>query len=140
MLSREKQPPNNKPDPVKEAKKEEEAATRALDEFFCETVNERWELAYQKLTQIDMDNIPLEDFLEWKKAVSQVYKLGNYKITYFRKYTNCDYAGVIYSTIFQFSVGLTEMQISTKQISEENTQKMLPSTANPGAFALDFTD
>jgi diguanylate cyclase (GGDEF)-like protein len=138
ILNREKQ--NTAPDPVKEAKKEEEAATRALDDFFCETVNERWESAYQKLTQIDAENIPVEDFLEWKKAVSQVYKLGNYKITYFRKYTNCDYAGVIYPTIFQFSVGLTEMQISTKQISEENTQKYVAFDGSSWRVCLGYTD
>lgn len=138
ILNREKQ--NAERDPVREAKKEEEAATRALDEFFCETVNERWEKAYQKLTQIDADNIPMEDFLEWKKAVSQVYKLGNYKITYFRKYTNCDYAGVVYPTIFQFSVGLTEMQISTGQISEENTQKYVAYDGSSWRVCLGYTD
>jgi GGDEF domain-containing protein len=138
ILTREK--PNAAPDPVKEAKKEEEAATRVLDEFFCETVNERWESAYQKLTDVDMANIPVEDFLEWKKAVSQVYKLGNYKITYFRKYTNCDYAGVIYPIIFQFSVGLTEMQTSTKQISEENTQKYVAFDGKSWRVCLGYTD
>ena len=138
ILNREKQ--NIAPDPVKEAKKEEEAATRVLDDFFCETVNERWEKAYHKLTQIDVDNIPMEDFLEWKKAVSQVYKLGNYKITYFRKYTNCDYAGIVYPTIFQFSVGLTEMQISTGQISEENTQKYVAYDGSSWRVCLGYTD
>lgn len=139
MINREKQQ-NIAPDPVKEAKKEEEAATRVLDEFFCETVNERWDKAYQKLTKIDTDNIPMDDFLEWKRAVSQVYKLGNYKITYFRKYTNCDYAGIVYPTIFQFSVGLTEMQISTKQISEENTQKYVAFDGTDWRVCLGYTD
>lgn len=139
MINREKQQ-NTAPDPAKEAKKEEEAATRVLDEFFCETVNERWESAYQKLTKIDVDNIPMEDFLEWKKAVSQVYKLGNYKITYFRKYTNCDYAGVVYPAIYQFSVGLTEMQISTKQISEETTQKYVAYDGTSWRVCLGYTD
>lgn len=140
ILTKEKVQKNAEPDPVAEAKKEEEAATRALDEFFCETVNERWEQAYHKLTQIDKDNIPIEDFLEWKKAVSQVYKLGNYKITYFRRYSNCDYAGVIYPTIFQFSVGLTEMQISTKQISEETTQKYVAYDGASWRVCLGYTD
>jgi DnaJ-class molecular chaperone with C-terminal Zn finger domain len=138
MPNREK--PNPEPDPVKEAKKEEEAATRALDEFFCETVNERWEKAYQKLTKIDTENIPQDDFLEWKKAVAQVYKLGNYKITYFRRYTNCDYAGVVFPTIFQFSVGLTEMQISTGRISEENTQKYVAYDGTSWRVCLGYTD
>jgi diguanylate cyclase (GGDEF)-like protein len=140
ILNKEKQPEKSQPDPAWEAKKEEEAAARVLDEFFCETVNERWENAYQKLTRIDIENIPKEDFLDWKKAVSQVYKLGNYKITYFRKYTNCDYAGVIYPTIYQFSVGLTEMQISTGQICEENTQKYVAFDGSSWRVCLGYTD
>lgn len=138
ILNREK--PSAAPNPVREAKKEEEAAAQVLDDFFCETVNERWENAYQKLTRIDTENIPLEDFLEWKKAVSQVYKLGNYKITYFRRYTNCDYAGVIFPTILQFSVALTEMQISTHQISEENTQKYVAFDGKSWRVCLGYTD
>lgn len=140
MLSKEKPQQNVAPDPVKEAKKDEEAATRVLDEFFCETVNERWEKAFEKLTKIDIENIPLDDFLEWKKAVSQIYKLGNYKITYFRRYTNCDYAGVVYPAIFQFSVSLTEMQISTKQISEETTQKYVAYDGSSWRVCLGYTD
>ncbi len=140
ISGKEKSPQNAAPDPLKEAKKEEAAASRVLDEFFCETVNERWEKAYEKLTRIDTDNIPLEDFLEWKKSVSLVYKLGNYKITYFRRYTNCEYAGKVYPVIFQFSVGLTEMQISTKQISEETTQKYVAYDGSSWRVCLGYTD
>ena len=139
ILNRDKQQQPER-DPIKEAKKLEEEATRVLDDFFCETVNERWETAYQKLTRIDNENIPMDDFLEWKRAVSQVYKLGNYKITYFRKYVNCDYAGVVYPTIFQFSVGLTEMQIATGQITEENTQKYVAYDGNGWRVCLGYTD
>lgn len=128
------------PDPVKEARREEAAAARILDEFFCETVNERWDRAYQKLTRVDTDNVPAEDFLEWKKAVSQIYKLGNYKITYFRKFSNCDYAGAVYPVIFQFSVALREMQISTGQISEENTQKYVAYDGKSWRVCLGYTD
>ncbi len=124
-------------DPVRETNEE---AISVLDDFFCETVNERWERAYEKLTNTDKDNIPVEDFLEWKRAVASVYKLGNYSITYFRKYTNCDYAGVIYKTVFQFSIGLTEMQISNGRISEENTQKYVAFDGTSWRVCLGYTD
>ena len=117
-----------------------EAARKTLDEFFHETLNEQWEKAYEKLTLADTSHIPFDDFLEWKKAVSQVYKLGNYKITYFRKYTNCDYAGVIYPAVFQFSVGLTEMQIVTGQITEEYAQKYVAYDAEGWRVCLGYTD
>ena len=140
LFQKEKPQEKRQPDPAWEAKKEEEAASRVLDEFFCETVNERWENAYQKLTQTDRNNIPEEDFLEWKREVSQVYKLGNHKLTYFRKYNNCDYAGVVYPKIIQFSVGLTEMQIATGQICEESTQKYVAYDGKDWRVCLGYTD
>ncbi len=126
--------------PVNETRKEEEDAMRVLDDFFCETVNERWENAYEKLTYLDKGNIPIEDFLSWKRAVAEVYKLGNYKITYFRKYTNCDYAGVIYKTILQFSVQLTEMKVSNMQINDETTEKYVAFDGSSWRVCLGYTD
>jgi len=41
-------------------------ASKALDEFFLNTVNEKWEDAYQKLTFVDKANIQLEDYWKWK--------------------------------------------------------------------------
>lgn len=119
---------------------EEEAATLILDEFFCETINERWEQAYGKLTRTDREHVPLADFLEWRQAVSELYKLGNYKIAYFRKYSNCDYAGVNYPLIIQFSVGLTEMEISTGQIREETAQKYVAYDGRAWRVCLGYTD
>lgn len=117
-----------------------ELAEKAINEFFHDTISEDWEKAYTKLSLIDRTNIPLKDFLEWKRAVAKVYKLGNYKISFFRKYKDCEYAGVIYPAIFQFSVKLTEMQILTGQISEENTQKYVSLDGDGYRVCLGYTD
>ncbi len=145
VLHQEKQrtepaPPQPKADPDETLKKEQEQALQVLDEFFCDTVNERWEKAYHKLTRIDIGNVPVDDFLEWKKAVSQIYKLGNYKIAYFRKYVNCEYAGVLFPIIIQFSVSLTEMQVTTGQISEDTTQKYVGFDGTAWRVCLGYTD
>lgn len=124
---------NNEEEKIKLAK-------AVLDEFFNDTVNENWDKAYQKLTSTDKTNIPVEDFLEWKKTVAKVYKLGNYKSTYFRKYHNCDYAGVVYSEIFHFSVSLTEMQVVTGKTSEEMTQKYVVYDQDGWKICLGYTD
>jgi GGDEF domain-containing protein len=136
--------PTPTPSPAKNTVRDErldtDLAAKVLDEFFRDTVNESWESAYQKLTSVDQNNIPREDFLEWKKAVSQMYRLGNYKITFFRKYQNCDYAGVIYPVIYQFSVALTEMQIVTGRISEEVTQKYVAFNGDGCRVCLGYLD
>ncbi len=120
--------------------KEEMQACGILNNFFTETINENWEKAYQQLTNIDMKNVPIDDFVEWKKVVTRIYKLGGYKVTFFRRYINCEYAGVVYPTILQFSVSLKEMKVSNSQISEENTQKYVAWDGNSWRVCLGYKD
>lgn len=103
--------------------KDETEAGRVLDEFFKDTINEEWEKAYNRLTRQDACNVPMKDFVDWKNAVTQIYKLGNYSITFFKKYASCEYAGKIYPKILQFSVSVQERHIGTGKSSEDTTQK-----------------
>ncbi len=112
-----------KTDFITRSAKEEAAAYSVLDDFFTETVNENWKKAYEKLTALDRKNVPMSDFVEWKKVVTQIYKLGGYKISFSKKYSNCEYAGVVYPVILKFSVALNEMKVTTSRFAEENTQK-----------------
>ena len=120
--------------------KAENAAYGALDDFFTETVNENWEKAYAKLTALDMKNVPITDFVEWKKVVTQIYKLGGYKISFLKRYSNCEYAGVVYPVILQFSVSLNEMKVSTSQFAEENTQKYVAFDGKIWRVCLGYKD
>ena len=117
-----------------------EAAERVLGEFFRGLINEEWESTYNRLTEIDRKNITLEDYVEWKSAVSQLYKLGNYKIDYFSKYENCEYAGINYPKILHFSVTLTEMQLATGQVNQEQAQKYIASDKDGWRVCLGYTD
>lgn len=117
-----------------------DTAYNIIDDFFRLMVNEEYALAYQKLTNVDKKNIPLEDFIEWKQVVSKLYKLGSYKINYFTKYYNCEYAGLYYSEILHFSVTVNEMRLATGQVTEEHTQKYVAFDNNEWRICFGFTD
>jgi curved DNA-binding protein CbpA len=103
--------------------KEAYSAFEMLDAFFRETLNENWEEAYRRLTEADRTNVGFGEFLEWKQAVHSVYRLGNYHISYFRRYDNCRYGGNIYPQIFHFIVKITELQQITGRITESSSHK-----------------
>jgi GGDEF domain-containing protein len=103
--------------------KESYNAYELLESFFRETLNEKWEEAYGRLTDADRENVSFQDFLEWKRAVHAVYRLGNYHIRFFRKYEDCRYGEEMYSRIFHFIVGITELQQVTGQIVESSSHK-----------------
>lgn len=135
--------PTPKPEKKEEKpphKKEETLAEKVLDAFFKNTVHENWNEAYAELTKLDAQNIPLEDFVEWKNAVTRIYKLGDYKISYFRRYENCEYAGKIYPVILQFAVSIKEMHVVTSQVSEETTQKYVAFDGQEWRVCLGYKD
>jgi len=119
---------------------ETELAEKVLAEFFDDLVNEKWQKSFQKFTFIDHRNIPLEDYIEWKKVVAKLYKLGNYKIQYSRTYENCEYAGVVYPKILHFSVTLTEMETTTGKVSQERTQKYVALDHGQWRVCLGYKD
>ncbi|MDR1571617.1 MAG: DnaJ domain-containing protein [Clostridiales Family XIII bacterium] len=103
--------------------KEAYRAFETLDSFFRETLNEKWGEAYERLTADDREKVGFQDFLEWKRAVHAVYRLGNYHISYFRRYGDCRYGDRVYSQIFHFIVRVTELQLVTGQIAESSSHK-----------------
>jgi GGDEF domain-containing protein len=131
---------NEKKENESDLQNEESEAYEVLDDFFAETINENWEKAYEKLTQKDRENVPGFDFIEWKEVVTQIYKLGGYKISFFKRYLNCEYAGIIYPTILQFSVALKEMTVSNSQMCEEHTQKYVAFDGHDWRVCLGFKD
>ncbi|MDR2355215.1 MAG: DnaJ domain-containing protein [Clostridiales Family XIII bacterium] len=94
-----------------------------LDSFFRETMNEKWEDAYRRLTRSDRESVGFDAFLDWKRAVHAVYRLGNYHISYFRKYSDCRYGDKAYSKIYHFIVRVTELQQVTGRIVESSSHK-----------------
>ncbi|MDD2216664.1 MAG: DnaJ domain-containing protein [Eubacteriales bacterium] len=121
-------------------KNEINLAQVVLDDYFSNMVDGDWEKAYHKLTTVDKKNIPLKEFVEWKNTVSQVYKLGDYKINYYCKYDNCEYAGTVYPEIRQFSINVRESNLKTGQTSHEQARKHTAYEQGGWKVCLGYTD
>lgn len=132
--------PKPTPPPVDRKIREQEEANRVLENFFRLTAEEAWEQAYQLLTEMDRNNVPLTDFAEWKDAVNKIYRLGSYQITFFKRFEHCEYAGKVYPMILQFSVVVREMNQITSQVSEETTQKYMAYDGNCWKVCLGYRD
>ncbi|MDD2484545.1 MAG: DnaJ domain-containing protein [Eubacteriales bacterium] len=117
-----------------------ETAASYLDAYFRDMVNADWSDAYQRLTGVDQENIPAEDFIKWKNAVSQVYKLGNYQLHYLYRYESCEYGGRVYPEILQFAVTLTEYNRMTEQMNQEQTEKYIALEPGGWKICLGYTD
>jgi diguanylate cyclase (GGDEF)-like protein len=117
-----------------------EAAAAALDEFFRCMVNADWERAYHCLTAVDKANIPVGDFIKWKNAVSEVYKLGNYQMHYLRRFETCEYGKTVYPEILQFSMNLTEYNRMAEQMEQEQTEKSIALEDGQWKVCLGYTD
>lgn len=126
--------------PGDEEDKGEEAAKMVLESFFDDLIKEQWEKSYHRLTAADRVNISIEEYTEWKEAVSRLYKLGNYKVDYFCTYENCEYAGVNYPKVYHFSVGLTEMEIAGGKVNQEKTQKYIALDKGEWKVCLGYSD
>ena len=117
-----------------------DAAALALDEYFRSMVNADWETAYHKLTKVDQVNIPSADFIKWKNAVSEVYKLGNYQMHYLCRFESCEYGGAVYPEIFQFTMNLSEYNRMTDQMEKEQTEKYIAFENGDWKVCLGYTD
>ncbi|GAB1477403.1 hypothetical protein MASR2M70_22410 [Bacillota bacterium] len=119
---------------------EERMAEKALEAFFDDVIKENWEKSYQRLTDEDKQSVPIKEYMEWKSAVTNLYKLGNYKIQYFNTYHNCEYSGVSYPKILHFSVCLTEMEVFTGTVNQESTQKYVALDKGEWRVCLGYSD
>ncbi len=109
-------------------------AQQALDGYFRRLMDGRWAEAYAMLARQDRQNVPEEDFLEWKQAVAECFRIGSYAIKPFRRHVNCTVSGCFYREVYEFSVFVCDMDARTGYVSEENYLKYV--ALDGGAFRV----
>ena len=115
-------------------------AYEQMDGFFRDLMNGQWSSAYQRLTSLDRKNVTLEDFTEWKKTVNDLYKVGSYAVKPFRNYTNCTVGTVTYEEVREFSVYVSDMDVHTGRVSEENHLKHAALESGAWRICLGYKD
>ncbi|MFA7502008.1 MAG: DnaJ domain-containing protein [Anaerovoracaceae bacterium] len=133
--------PSPSPDPFEEKRSKDRAgAAMALRRFFDDHLNEKWEASYRELTEKDRENIPLEEYIEWKEAVAALYKLTEYEIRYIDAHPNCEYAGTTYPAILHFAIDLVEQEVATGGINREQTVKYVARDGAHWRVCLGYTE
>ena len=113
---------------------------RVLDDYFQNLLQERWDQAYEKLTQNDRKRVPLPDFVRWKEAVSGVFQLGAYAIRQFRRHHDCRLAGEDYPEVREFSVYTCDLQTLTGRLNEETLSKYVALDDGEWRVCLGYQD
>lgn len=117
-----------------------ELAQQALDSYFRKLMDCRWAEAYAMLAAQDRRNVPEADFLEWKQAVAQCFRIGSYAIKPFRRHVNCTISGAFYKEVHEFSVFVCDMDSRTGYVSEENYLKYVALDGGVFRVCLGYTD
>lgn len=99
------------------------SAQSVMEDFFYALKSKNWEHAYFQLTQEDKSKILLDEFYDWKSAVNDCYEVQDYKIKYYKTYSNCYINDISYQLVMEFCVTVTDLNKQTYELSTETLHK-----------------
>lgn len=99
------------------------SASEVMNYFFHALKTKNWDNAYMKLTEEDRERVSVEEFADWREAVSKCYDMQDYKVTFYKKYHNCRIDEVVYPEVAEFCVAVTDMDVKTLQSDTELLHK-----------------
>ncbi len=100
-----------------------DSAKDVLDQFFHALYTKNWTSAYSCLTLEDQERISLEQFQEWREAVSDCFDMQDYRIQKYRSYNRCRIGEVIYEQVAEYAVIINDLDLQTTKVSQSTTHK-----------------
>ena len=100
-----------------------DSAQNVLDQFFHALYTKNWTSAYSCLTIEDQERISLEQFQEWREAVSDCFDMQDYRIQKYRSYNRCRIGEVIYEQVAEYAVIINDLDLQTTKVSQSTTHK-----------------
>ncbi|MCK9216648.1 MAG: diguanylate cyclase [Firmicutes bacterium] len=97
----------------------------ALDKYFKSIAEDKLDTAYGLISNIDKENITKEDFINWQKAVSVVYKLQKYDCEFHQVYKDKLLCGYLYSDVIEFDVAIEEYNEVMDMVEKNVIKKMV---------------
>lgn len=98
-------------------------AFQTIEHYFKCLRKHQWNEAYQQLTNGDREHATQAEFAEWQNTVIRCYEMIRYQIKYYKTYRNCKLDDVIYDTIIEYSVAVTDSDVRTLESSTETLHK-----------------
>lgn len=107
-----------------------------LDQFFHAMLTKNWENAYSCLTLEDQTHITLNQFKEWKEAVSSCYEMQDYRIQPYKIYNKCRIQDTIYPKVTEFAVIINELDLQTSKTDKNTAHKYVVFDGNSWKVCL----
>lgn len=96
-----------------------------LDKYFKSIAEYKLGIAYELISNIDKENITVEDFINWQKAVSVVYRLQKYDCGFHKVYKDKFLSGYLYKDVIEFNVAIEEYNEVMDMVEKSTIKKML---------------
>lgn len=95
-------------------------AKSALDAYFRNIQNNRFDSSYNLATNVDKQNITCDDFIRWQRAVASVFLLKEYRSQAERSHKNKLLNGQIVQEIVEFSVDVVEYNVVMDRMERDS--------------------
>ena len=95
-------------------------AKSALNSYFQNIKNNRFDYSYNLATNIDKQNISCEDFIRWQRAVASVFLLKEYSYQVERAHKNKLLDGKIVQELVEFSVEVVEYNVVMNRVERDS--------------------
>lgn len=115
-------------------------AMRLLQGYFDDLMNFRYHSAYSRLSCFNKNNISQEEFVKWQEAVSRVYTLGSYSITFFKEYESPAFDEGLYKAAREYGIEITDKCIRTGRVNKDYIKKYVVLEESGWCVSLGYTD
>ncbi len=117
-----------------------EKAQGALNTYLTALSQKSFEKAYHLLSNWNKRNIVLDEFIQWREAVSKIYGIGNFETRIFNTYERTYLNGIYCEKIIEFDVNISEKNIQSGKVTEYRFTKMLVLEDNNWKVLLEYHD
>ena len=100
-------------------------AKSVLNEYFGSIAGNQLDLAYELISNVDKENISKDEFINWQKAVSVVYRLLEYNCKFNQALTDKLLCGHLYNDVKEFNVAIEEYNEVMDMVEKSIIKKMV---------------
>jgi len=100
------------------------SAKAVLDKYFRNIINKRFDCSYELISSIDKQNITKDDYIRWQKAVSEVFRLTEYRCKVCGVFKDKLINGNIFEDIVEFSISVVEYNAVMDMMEKDYFTKM----------------
>ncbi len=117
-----------------------EKARNVLNVYLTALSEKKFEKAYHLLSDWNKKNISLDEFVQWREAVSKMYAIGNFESKIFNTYDHTILKDANCEKILEFDINISEKNLHTGKVTEYRFTKMIGMENKEWKVFLEYRD